>query len=305
VADPTLTWLLEGDPAVRWQVERDVVGSATEQWESTRSLIGSEGWGSHLLAEQDEYGTWGGGIYGPKWISTTYTLLLLRRFGLDAGNPGALVGSHILLNDADWVEGGVSYWGKRLLAERCVNGIVLSIVSWFDTDDDRIDDIAELLIGARLADGAWNCEDHHGATHSSMHTTVSVCEGLLEWKRRRRSTAADEAIASAHEFLLAHRMYRSHTTGEVISDAWTRFSFPPRWFYDILKGLDHMRDAGATPDPRAEEAIEIVRSRGKNGRWPVGPDHSNKVFFKMEGGRSGGRWNTLRARRVLDWWEAG
>jgi hypothetical protein len=268
-------------------------------------LISSEGRGSRLLAEQDEYGTWGDGLYSPKWISTTYTLLLLRRFGLDAGNPRALVGSHILLNDADWVEGGVSYWSNRLLAERCVNGMVLSIVSWFDTDDDRIDDIAELLIGARLADGAWNCQDHHGATHSSMHTTVSVCEGLLEWKRRRGSTAADEAIASGHEFLLAHRMYRSHTTGEVISERWTRFSFPPRWFYDILKGLDHMRDAGATPDPRAEEAIEIVRSRGKNGRWPVGPDHSNKVFFKMEDGRSGGRWNTLRARRVLDWWEAG
>ncbi len=297
-----LPWLLDGDPAVRWQVERDLAGVPRSRWEATRALIATEGWGQRLLAEQDECGTWGGGLYGPKWISTNYTLLLLRRFGLDPVNPQALVGARRLLDDADWVEGGVSYWGKRLLAERCVNGMVLSIASWFDVQDPRIEDIASLLLRVQFDDGGWNCEDYRGATHSSFHTTISVLEGLLEWSRRRGTSDADEAIARGHEFLLAHRMFRSHRTGEVISERWTRFSFPPRWHYDILRGLDHMRDAGATPDPRAQEAIDIVKSRRKPGGWTVGPRYGSKVFFTMEGGRAPGRWNTLRALRVLDWW---
>ncbi len=303
MTDSVLDWLLRGDPALRWQVERDLADRPPHKWTGTQALIATEGWGKRLLTEQDPGGMWGGGLYGPKWISTTYTMLLLRRFGLDPPNPQALAGVRRLLDDADWDEGGVSYWSGRVLAERCVNGMVLSIASWFDANDPRIDGIAQLLIGARLPDGGWNCNDHLGATHSSMHTTISALEGLLEWKRRRGSSAADEAIATGHEFLLEHRMFRSHRTGEVISKAWTRPSFPPRWHYDILRGLDHMRDAGAAPDPRAEEAVEIVRAGARKGRWPLGPRYSGRTYFRMEEGAGGGRWNTLRARRVLRWWE--
>jgi hypothetical protein len=302
--DGTMIWLLNGDPAVRWQVERDLIGASRAQWERTQSLIGSEGWGSRLLTEQDETGTWGGGLYNPKWISTTYTLLLLRRFGLDQESSSARKGARILLDRAKWVEGGVCY-SPSGIAERCINGMVLSIASWFDIDDARIDDIAELMMRARLPDGGWNCRDHQGATHSSMNTTISVLEGLLEWRRLRGTGVAGEAIASGNEFLLEHRMFRSHTTGEVISDAWTKFSFPPRWHYDILRGLDEMRDAGIAPDARATEAIDIVRGRARNGMWPVGPRHPNRVFFRLEDGRSPSRWNTLRALRVLNWWERG
>lgn len=283
-------------------MERDLVRRPAAEYIATRDLIGGRGWGEQLLQHQDASGMWGGGLYQPKWISTTYTLLLLRRFGLSPDNQQAVAGSRVLLEDADWVEGGVSYWGSRLLAERCVNGMVLSIVCWFDVSDGRSNDIADLLLRVQMSDGGWNCEDYQGATHSSMHTTVSVCEGLLEWKRRTGSSAADDAIAAGHEFLLAHKLYRSHTTDEVISEHWTRFSFPPRWHYDILRGLDHMRDAGAVPDTRAKDAIEIVHSRSRKERWGVGPRYSGKEFFRMEDGRFPGRWNTLRALRVLEWW---
>lgn len=300
--DEVLDWLLEGDPAVRWQAERDLTDRPPAQWRATCARIATDGWGRRLLAEQDPSGRWAGGLYQPKWTSTVYTLLLLRRLGLDPAHPAARAGVRCLLDDADWTEGGVSYWSTRLLAERCVNGMVLSIASWFDTDDDRVDSIAELLIGARLPDGGWNCEDHRGATHSSMHTTISVLEGLLLWKRRRGSGDADDALTSGHEFLLAHRLFRSHRTGEVIREQWTQPSFPPRWHYDTLRALDHLRDAGARPDPRAGEAIEILRTQARSGRWPLGPRYSGRVWFPMETGRSGGRWNTLRARRVLRWW---
>ena len=306
MGDPTLEWLNDGDPAIRWQTERDLQHQDPEVWEATRSEVARVGWGKRLLDCQDPDGTWGKGLYGPKWTSTTYTLLLLRRLGLPPSNPKAITGCRRLLEDADWIDGGVSLFTGRRLAERCVNGMILSLVSYFDVLDSRVDSIAEMLQAGRMPDGGWNCEDYRGATHSSFHTTISVLEGLLEWKRRTGRGDVDAAIAGGHEFMLRHQMYLSHRTGEVINQAWRIFHFPPRWHYDVLRGLDHLQDAGAPTDPRAANAIELVRSkRRKDGRWEKGTQYSGKVFFVLEPGRTPGRWNTLRALRVLNWWRRG
>lgn len=301
--DDVVGWLLAGDPAIRWQAQRDLMDRQPTEWGVTRASVADEGWGAELLAHQDPGGTWGGGLYGPKWISTTYTLLLLRRFGLDSENSAARRGVMRLLDDADWVEGGVSYWSGRLLAERCVNGMVLSLASHFRIDDPRVDSIAELLLSAVMDDGGWNCEDHNGATHSSFHTSISVLEGLLGWKRASQSDSADDAIRAGHEFMLRHEMYKSHRSGETINQAWTKFWFPPRWHYDVLRGLDHLCDAGAAPDRRAADAIELIRkAQRSDGRWPKGGQYTGLTYFTMEPGRVAGRWNTLRAMRVLGWW---
>lgn len=230
---------------------------------------------------------------------------MLYRFGLDRSNPRAVAGAQVLLDQAHWIDGGVSYWSGSPVAERCVNGMVLSLVSYFDVDDGRRDNIAEPLLRARLDDGGWNCQDYMGHTHhSSFNTTISVLEGLTEWKRKTGASDADSALTTGREFMLAHRMFRSHTTSEVINEAWTRFSFPPRWHYDVLRGLDHLQDVEAERDDRAGEAIDLLMSRRQpNGRWPIGPRYSGKRHFTMEEGRQGGRWNTLRALRVLRWWE--
>jgi hypothetical protein len=304
MSDPVLDWLLQGDSAIRWQAERDLLNQAPEVWMATRSEVGRRGWGRRLLDVQDPEGTWAGGLYTPKWTSTTYTLLLLRRLGLAPATGGAIAGCRRLLDDADWFEGGVSYWSSRKLAERCVNGMVLSVASYFDVPDQRIASIAELLLSVSLADGGWNCEDHRGATHSSFHTTISVLEGLLEWKRRTQKIDADAAIARGHEFLLQHEMYKSHRTGAVINEAWTAFHFPPRWHYDVLRGLDHLQNAESARDPRVADAIDLLRSRRRpDGRWPKGSQYTGSTFFPLEPGRVAGRWNTLRALRVLRWWE--
>lgn len=303
MSDSTLDWLAAGDPAIRWQVERDLLDRGSAIWEPTRAQVGRTGWGKKLLDRQDAGGTWGGGLYSPKWVSTTYTLLLLRRLGLDPSSDQALAGCTRLLDDATWIEGGVSYWSGQSLAERCVNGMVLSLVSHFDVDDPRVDSIGELLLSVAMPDGGWNCQDHRGATHSSFHTTISVLEGLAAWRRRTRRSDADMAIARGQNFMLDHRMYRSHHSGEVINEGWTVFHFPPRWHYDVLRGLDHLQDAGAVPDPRAIDAVELVRSRCRpDGRWEKGPQYSGNTFFALEPGRVPGRWNTLRALRVLKWW---
>lgn len=306
MADPTVGWLLDGDPSIVWQAQRDLAGRPEADWSSTRRRVREEGWGRRLLDRQDPEGTWGGGLYQPKWTSTTYTLLLLRSMGLVPAATPAITGARRLLDDARWIDGGVSYWSGHQDAEKCVNGMVLSICSYFEVDDSRIDDIASYLISGRLEDGGWNCRDYRGDTgHSSFHTTISVLEALTEWGRRTGSRAAEEAIRAGQEFMFAHHLFRSHTTGEVINEAWTRFSFPPRWHYDVLRGLEHLWDSGAERDPRAEKAVELVRRRRRaDGRWPVGPRHSGETFFTMDRGNDGGRWNTLRAMRVLRWWES-
>lgn len=299
----TIVWLLAGDPSIGWQVERDLID--TSSWALTRERVGEEGWGRRLLELQDPDGKWAGGLYTPKWTSTTYTLLLLRRLGLDPGNGQAHAGVGRLLDDGRWVGGGVSYWATHDFAEKCVNAMVLSISCYFEVADPRLDDIVELLLRGQLADGGWNCNDYRGDTgHSSFHTTISVLEALLLWKRLTGSTAADDTLVAGREVLLAHRMFRSHTTGDVINENWTKFAFPPRWHYDILRGLDHLQDAGVSLDPRAEEAIEVVLSRRRpDGRWPIGPRYTGVEHFRMEQGRNPGRWNTLRSLRVLRWWQ--
>lgn len=303
--EAALDWLIAGDPAIRWQVERDLLELPLADWSKTRMRVADEGWGRKILDLQDPGDTWGQGLYTPKWTSTNYTLLLLRRLGLDHNNKQAQAGCRRLLDDAEWDEGGVSYWSGRMLAERCVNGMVLSVGAYFRIDDPRVDSIAELLINVPMADGGWNCEDYRGATHSSFHTTISVLEGLLEWKRASGRSDADDAIAAGHQFLLRHELYKSHRTGEVINPAWLKATFPPRWHYDILRGLDHLQRAAAAPDPRAHDAVELVRTaRRADGRWPKGSQYTGESHFTMEPGRVPGRWNTLRGSRVLRWWDS-
>jgi hypothetical protein len=184
--------------------------------------------------------------------------------------------------------------------------MVLSLAAYFGLPDPRVDSIARLLLSTRLPDGGWNCEDYRGARHSSFHTTISILEGLLEWKRTTGTKEADAAIAGGHEFMLRHRLFRSHRTGDVINEAWTTFHFPPRWHYDVLRGLDHLRDASPAPDSRASDAIELVIARRRpDGRWGKGSQYTGEAFFPLEPGRVPGRWNTLRALRVLAWWGDG
>ena len=304
--DPIVDWLAEGDPAIRWQTERDLLHRMPEVWEATRAEVGRVGWGKRLLERQDSGGTWGEGLYGPKWTSTTYTLLLLRRMGLPPSTSQAIAGCLALHDGADWIDGGISLFTGQQMAEKCVNGMIVSLMSYFDVPDSRVDSVADMLLAGSLTDGGWNCEDSHGATHSSFHTTISVLEGLLEWKRRTGSSDADTAIARGHEFMLRHQMHLSHRTGDVINPTWSTFHFPPRWHYDVLRGLDHLQDASAATDRRAANAIELVCSkRHRDGRWTKGSQYSGKVFFVLEPGRTPGRWNTLRALRVLNWWREG
>ncbi|MFZ5516825.1 MAG: hypothetical protein ACOY90_09320 [Candidatus Zhuqueibacterota bacterium] len=302
-----LKWLLDGDASIRWQVLRDIVRADPARVASEREKVAATGWGAALLAWQESSGMWGHGLYSPKWISTTYTLLALRHLGLSPDNGQAQKACQLLLDRGFYPDGGVNLFASLDHSETCVTGMILSLVAYFKSGDERMHRLVEFLLDQQMADGGWNCESFRGARHSSFHTTISALEGLLEYENFHPGRVAELAAAQqrGREFLLIHRLYKSHRTGQVVNPVFTRLSFPPRWHYDILRALDYFREAGAVRDERLGDAIEIVRTRqDKDGRLPLQNRHPGRTFFEMETPGQPSRWNTLRAMRVLDWWEA-
>jgi hypothetical protein len=292
-----LKWLLDSDPAIRWKVMRDLTGDAPDTIAAERARIATEGWGAQLLARQSPAGHWG----GPKWdLVTLYSLVVLKDLGLDPAGKQARkmidrVDKRLVfkpLNNRPYLHGET---------EPCINGRILGIGAYFKEPNDAL---AQQLLNEQLEDGGWNCEAPQ-SRRSSFHTTICVLEGLLDYERAgRQSAAVTKARKRAEEYLLERHLFRSLRTGEVIEKRWLRFSFPTFWHYDVLRGLEYLKNAGIKPDRRVDEAIEVVRKRRhQNGRWPLNLLHPERIPLEMETetGRAS-RWNTLRALRVLRWY---
>jgi len=282
VTDSPLTaWLLAGDPAVRWKVTGDP---------GDRARIATEGWGARLLAAQDPGGTWGGGVYSPKWTSTTYTLLRLAWLGLAPGHPRAARGCERLW---EWQ----SRWRTP---ETCIAGMLVIVTRAHGYPADRLASLVDWLLGQQQRDGGWNCAagDDRGR-HSSFHTTITALEALEAYGR-----AGEQAHARGRDFFLRHRLYRSHRTGAVAVPAATRFPAFPEWHFDVLRGLETFARHGSR-DERLSDAVGVVRAkRRRDGTWPVVAPYPGKQWFEPEP-RGPSRWNTARALAVLDWWDAG
>src|ERR1700733_3536072 len=304
-----LKWLLDSDPAIRWQVMRDLTGEAPDLIASERSRVATEGWGAQLLAFQSPAGNWGGGSRGwredlPKQdrelLITLYTLIVLKDLGLDPASKQAR--KMIDRGDKRLVFNTLN--NRPLLHGETDPGIIgriLAIGGYFKEPNDAL---ANQLLGEQLEDGGWNCEAPK-SRRSSFHTTICALEGLLEYERAgRKSAAVTKARKRAENYLLERHMFRSLRTGEVIDKRWLRFSFPTFWHYDVLRGLDYLRSAGNKPDSRGREAIEtVIARRHQNGRWPLNLLHPEYIPLAMETevGRAS-RWNTLRALRVWRWY---
>jgi len=289
------SWLLEGDPAVRWRVLRDLEGASEAVWATERARVATEGWGARLLAEQADDGGWGGGVYSPKWISTTYTLLHLLWLGLTPGHPAALRGCEQL-----W-----AWQGRWRVPETCIESMLVRLTSHFEYDADRLDSLVADLLDQQLADGGWNCAtrtDKH--KHSSFHTSIQALEALHTYAGVGGAVDVGEAQERGREFFLAHRLYQSHHTGEVAIRGSLRFPAFPEWHFDVLRGLEHFAEAGAPRDERLSDAIEVLRgARRGDGRWHTYSPYAGRQWFQLEPpGPS--RWNTTRALRVLRWWES-
>ncbi len=302
-----ISWLLEGDPSIRWQVQRDLLNSSPTKYEPERKKIAKEGWGARLLDLQDSNGTWGGGIYGPKWISTTYTMLTLRLLGLQTNHPQAKQACKIFLDEGKYTDGGINFFSYSLkYSETCVTGMILALLAYFRYPDEYIHSIASYLINQQMPDGGWNCESYKGATHASFHTTISVLEGLFEYECLfpEKKKSISQVRARGREFLLAHRLYKSHRTGKIFDTKMTAMPFPPRWKYDFIRALDYFRSCDAPRDERMSDAIELLLTKQKkDGTWPMNSGMSGLKYFDLEKAGQPSRWNTLRALRILNWWD--
>jgi hypothetical protein len=309
-----IQWLLDSDPSIRWQAMRDLIGAPAEEVAAERARVATEGAGARLLALQGADGSWAGAAWNRGWDSTMHVLSLLRELGLDPASDEArravgLVRDRVTWRGWDW-DGTWRGWewdGTPFFAgevEPCINGQVAASGAYFGQDVQRI---VDRLLGEQLPDGGWNCEAANGSTRSSFNTTICVLEALLEYELAGGSSAeVTEARLRGQEYLLERRLLRRRTTGEVVDPAWTRFSFPTWWHYDVLRGLEYLRRAGTTPDERVAEAIELVESkRDGDGRWPLENQHPGTMAVEVDEGEGRpSRWNTLRALRVLDWYSA-
>lgn len=269
-----------------------------------RARIATEGWGAQFLHARGPEGHWGRGFYQPKWISTHYTLLDLKHLAITPDQaPIRASISHILAHHKS-ADGGVNPAKTIKNSDVCVNGMFLSYACFFRTPIESLQSIVDFLIGVQMPDGGFNCKSNQrGAVHSSLHTTISVLEGIGEYMANGYLYRADELkviMRQAQEFMLLHRLFRSDHTGEIINPRFLLLSYPSRWFYDVLRALDYFRSVGADYDPRMQGALDVlVQKRRKDGTWPLQARHPGQTHFEMEIPGQPSRWNTLRALRVL------
>jgi hypothetical protein len=315
-----IQWLLDADPAIRWQALRDLTDAPDEEVAAERARVATEGWGAQLLAMQAPDGSWAGVAWNQGWDSTMHVLTLLREMGLDPASDEAQRAVGRARDGVRWrgwdLDGawrGEDFEGAPYFAgevEPCINGQVAASGAYFGQDVQRI---VDRLLREQLADGGWNCEAERGSTRSSFNTTICVLEALLEYELAGASSAeVTQARLRGQEYLLDRRLFHRKTTGEVIErdregeTTFTRFAFPTWWHYDVLRGLEYLRRAGVTPDERVAEAIELVASkRGGDGRWLLDTQYPGAMPVEVDAGESRPSWwNTLRILRVLNWYTA-
>ncbi|MCC2592590.1 squalene cyclase [Tessaracoccus sp. OS52] len=311
-----IDWLLDSDPALRWQVERDLLGAPDEVWQGTRARVPTEGFGRQLLARQDPDGQWAGGAYfpadatpeeyenrGQPWTATTWSLLTLREWGVDADVLGDT--AEKLAVNSHWEYEGLPYWGGEV--DACINGYTFANGAWLGAD---VSAIGDWFLEHEAAEGGWNCEWVEGSTRASFHSTLNSVRGILE--HERYTGGSEDLRAARHrgeEYLLRRHLLRRLSDGEIVGPWATHFGFPFRWTYSALNAADYFRSAspldGSPPDPRLSEAVEFIRTaRRGDGRWVQERVPRGRVWFDVDvpdGEPS--KWLTMISLRVLKWWD--
>ncbi|WP_019181298.1 hypothetical protein [Microbacterium yannicii] len=312
--DDVVDYLLSGDPAIRWQVLQDLTDASPDDVAAERARVATEGWGARLLSEQGPDGQWDGGTYRPGWVdesrpffdawtATHFSLQSLAEYGLDPASPQAQHALALVRDNVRWEYNGELYFQGE--AEPCINGIALTTGAYFAQEAAPI---ARTVLATQHHDGGWNCWDDDAAAPGSFHSTICALEGLRAWESRAGAT--DEMTAArlrGEEFLLERGLFRRKSTGEIPDLRITLTSSPVRWFYDILRALEYFRLARLERDERCAEAVELLRAkRLDNGLFRLENNHEGPTLFDLEGEHDGfpSRWVTLRALRVLRWWDA-
>jgi len=320
-ASSPLLWLLDADPSLRWQVMHDLTAASIDAVTAERARVATEGFGAQLLAQQAPDGRWNGAAWSRGWNSTMHALVLLRELGLDPACEAAQRAIGLVRDNVTWAgcappecHSNPFFDGE---VEPCINGQVALAGAYFGQDVTRIID---RLLSEQLPDGGWNCDAENGSTRASFNTTICVLEALLEFEQcisARPDVVAARARGDA--YLLERQLFHRRSTGAPIeydrksgpdsatgAPAFTRLAFPGWWHYDVLRGLDYLRRAGVPPDPRMRAAIDLViAKRDDQGRWMSDVVYPGAMLIDLDAGSGHpSRWLTLRAIRVLRWYES-
>ncbi len=298
-------WLIAGDVSIQYQTHRDLAGMENKD---LQDRIEIEGWGREFLSRRGSNGHWGKRFYEPKWISSHYTLLDLRHLNVSPDQVIARETINTIANENKSDDGGVNPANSIAQSDVCVNGMFLYYACYFKIEQEQISSVIDFILSQKMKDGGYNCMlNRSGAKHSSLHSTLSILEGLSEYLMNGysyRKKDVQNAIQEALEFVLIHRLYISDRTGEIIKKDFLRLAFPGRWKFDILRALDYFQHAGISWDDRMEPAVRVLLSKkNKNGTWNLQAKHPGQFHFEMEKPGRPSRWNTLRALRVLKYFK--
>jgi len=299
--DQIIAWLLGGDVSIQYQTQRDLLG---KEMSELQQRIATEGWGTLFLKARKANGHWGRGFYQVKWISTHYSVLDLKHLNITPTQPEIRETIATILREQKSEDGGINPSRQIKESDVCINGMFLNYACYFGVDEADLHSIVDFIISEQMPDGGFNCEStRYNPVHSSLHTTISILEGIHEYFTNGynyRRTELDRMAVEAREFILQHRLYLSDRTGKIIDKRFLMLSYPSRWRYDILRALDYFQVARAPYDSRIQPALDLLnRKCRKDGTWPVQAKHPGKVHFDMELTGAPSRWNTLRALRVL------
>ena len=302
-----IDWLLDSDPAIRWQVMKDILHSPPAVYAKERARLAQEGWCAQLLSLQGDDDLWNSSLYNGKWLSTTYSLYLLKLLGLESLHPAALAGCQQLLIQGLYQEEEIRFSRRQDIQDLGVTALVLSLCSYFGSEAASLVHIAHFLARQQNTEGNWLPNHTSSASFYAFETTLLVLEALFQFTQRHPTgeySAIYTAIRRGQEYLLSHHL--GIVEGKLVKSQWNSFSFPCYWFYDLLTGLDYFCACQIKKDCRIQPAIDALRSKQtRAGVWLLGRRHPGKTYFDMEETGQPSRWNTLRALRILAWWEEG
>jgi len=289
-----INWLLEGDT---------VIQHLTNKYLLDRSFDHNNG--GYIAKYLDLYDVagqkWGGGIYSPKWISSTYTLLELKYMEVHYDHPYYQDATKKVLNGLWDNHGKIS---KTRYQDMCMSAMLLSLVCYGKINDSRTKEIIDYILAHQMDDGGWNCawdSVHNRSAVGSVHTTISVLEAFSDYEEygySYRLAEIKQQAASGQEYLLSRKLFKSLKTGEAIHSDMTSFHYPCRWKYDCFRALEYFVQIGYPYDNRMQNALNLVKAALKKGYINRGKSYSGKIHFPLESGIKG-RFNTYRGLLIL------
>lgn len=296
-----INWLLNSDVSIQYQIHRDLLSNDRKD---LRDRIANEGWGKQFLSKRRPDGHWGLKFYQPKWTSSHYTLLDLKNLCIDPDNKLIKESIDKISIEEKGLDGGINPSGNINNSDVCINGMFLNYASYFKTNEENLKSVVDFILSQHMPDGGFNCmANRSGAVHSSLHSTISVLEGIAEYEKNGFNFNLSElklAATKAREFILIHQLFMSDKTGKIIHKDFFRFSYPCRWRYDIFRALDYFQYSGIEYDDRMKPAIDVLlEKRNKLNTWNLQAKHPGQTHFEMEKAGTPSRWNTLRALRII------